>query len=183
MRGTLFSSLVRLAAPALAALSFAASPLAAQHGVVASANVGVSSLRRSPSTDGNSPSFVKVAARLLPRGTVLTERDIALTPATNASATTPIDTAARAGWVTRRLVRAGEVLRAPAVAPAPLFHANHPVRFLVQRDGFQLSLDGVAVIAASLGDTIPVRLGAKRRLSGVVSGRDEVVALDSLRNP
>lgn len=127
-------------------------------------------------------ALVRVAARALPRGTVLAERDIALVPA--ASLTAPAsDSLVRAGWVTRRLVRAGEVLRAPAVAPAPLFSANHAVRFLVRRSGFQMSFDGTAVVAASLGDTIPVRLGAKRRLMGVVSGHDEVVALDSLRNP
>ena len=129
-----------------------------------------------------SASYIAVAARALPRGTVLTAGDIASAPAPSLGAV-PAESPVAAGWVTRRMVRAGEALRAPAVAPAPLFAANHPVRFVVKRAGFQMSIDGVALVAASLGDTVPVRLGAKRRMTGVVSGPDEVVALDSLRNP
>lgn len=133
--------------------------------------------------ENRAAALVRVAARQLPRGTVLTDRDMVVAP-DSPSATVALDgTPVSAGWVTRRMVRAGEALRAPAVAPAPLFSANRPVRFVVKRDGIQMSIDGVALIAASLGDTIPVRLGAKRRMMGVVSGLDEVVALDSLRNP
>ncbi|MEO7966238.1 MAG: flagella basal body P-ring formation protein FlgA, partial [Gemmatimonadaceae bacterium] len=121
-------------------------------------------------------ALVRVAARQLPRGTVLTDRDMVVAPDSPSVTVALSGTPVSVGWVTRRLVRVGEALRAPAVAPAPLFSAHHPVRFVVKRAGIQMSIDGVALIAASLGDTIPVRLGAKRRMMGVVSGLDEVVA-------
>lgn len=121
---------------------------------------------------------VVVATRRLPRGTVLTPRDLA--PARRAvggilrSSYTP----AAPGWVTRRVIQAGEVLRAPAVAPAPLVAAGQPVRFTLYQDGLALTLDGTAPVAGALGDTIPVRLGARRQLRGVVTGPAQVTAFD-----
>ena len=125
---------------------------------------------------------VPVATRHLARGTVLEAADMSMPgiarhngPDGEASGVAP-------GWVTRRLVRAGEPLRPPAVAPAPLVTAGSAVRLVVRGEAFQMSVDGVAVVAASLGDTIPVRLGAKRRVRGVVTGPAQVVAVDSPRS-
>ncbi|MBK6486414.1 MAG: flagellar basal body P-ring formation protein FlgA [Gemmatimonadetes bacterium] len=124
---------------------------------------------------------VLVATRRLARGTVLRASDmtaarigrralVARSAARSAGAVT-------AGWVARRIIQAGEVLRAPAVAPAPLVAAGQAVQYTYQQDGLALTLDGVAPVAGSLGDTIPVRLGARRRVTGIVAGPAHVVAL------
>ena len=96
-------------------------------------------------------------------------------------ATTMVTTAVTAGWITRRVVLAGEVLRPPAVAPAPLVVAGQIVQFTYVQDDLRLTLSGVATAAASLGETVDVRLGAKRRVAGIVSGPARVTATDSSR--
>ncbi|MFN8666520.1 MAG: flagellar basal body P-ring formation chaperone FlgA [Gemmatimonadaceae bacterium] len=128
-----------------------------------------------------------VATRRLGRGTVLQASDIART---RVPARRDANGYARAealdvvpGWIARRVIQPGEVLRAPAVAPAPLVAAGQAVRFTYQQDGLELSLDGVAPVAGALGDTIPVRLGARRRLTGIVAGPAHVVAIDLSRTP
>ena len=157
----------RVVRVAFAAATFGATsaPLAAQHDAAAGG------------------ALVKVAARRLPRGTVLREHDITVVRATPREGARDTESPVTAGWVTRRLVRPGEPLRPPAVAPAPLVAAGSAVRVVVQGAAFQLSVDGVAAVSASLGDTIPVRLGARRRVRGVVTGPAEVVAVDPPRNP
>lgn len=128
-----------------------------------------------------------VAARRIPRGTVLRAADmtIARVPARVGARggvhadTTPVIP----GWIARRVIQRGEVLRAPAVAPAPLVAAGQAVQFTYQQDGLELTLDGVAPVAGSLGDTIPVRLGARRRVTGVVAGPARVIATDLSRTP
>ena len=63
-----------------------------------------------------------VAARALARGAVLTADDI--TYPDSAAAT---DSTVAPGWVTRRVVAAGEPLRPPAVQPPVVVTANQPV--------------------------------------------------------
>ncbi len=128
---------------------------------------------------------VLVATRRLARGAVLRASDMtvarigrrALAARSAARSATRSAGAVTAGWVARRVIQAGEVLRAPAVAPAPLVAAGQAVQYTYQQDGLALTLDGVAPVAGSLGDTIPVRLGARRRVTGIVAGPAHVVAL------
>ena len=128
-----------------------------------------------------------VAARRIPRGTVLRAADmtIARVPArVDARGVVHADTTpVIPGWIARRVIQRGEVLRAPAVAPAPLVAAGQAVQFTYQQDGLELTLDGGAPVAGSLGDTIPVRLGARRRVTGVVAGPARVIATDLSRTP
>ena len=128
-----------------------------------------------------------VAARRIPRGTVLRAADmnIARVPArVDARGVVHVETTpVIPGWIARRVIQRGEVLRAPAVAPAPLVAAGQAVQFTYQQDGLELTLDGVAPVAGSLGDTIPVRLGARRRVTGVVAGPARVIATDLSRTP
>ncbi|MEP7381249.1 MAG: flagellar basal body P-ring formation chaperone FlgA [Gemmatimonadota bacterium] len=126
---------------------------------------------------------VWVAARSLARGTVLTAGDITVLRVAQHDRFARHPTAVVPGWVARRIIRAGEVLRAPAVGPAPLVAAGQTVQFTYQQDGIELTLDGLAPVAGSLGDTIPVRLGARRRVTGVVAGPAHVVALAPSRFP
>lgn len=122
-----------------------------------------------------------VATRRLARGTVLRPADMAPAPATVAGASAAAAAGVRAGWITRRVIRPGELLRPPAVAPRPLVAAGQTVQFIVTTDALHLALDGTATMAGSLGDTVAVRLGAKRRVFGVVTGAAQVAALDSSR--
>jgi len=128
---------------------------------------------------GDSLLDVVVATRRLPRGTVLTARDLAPARRPVGGVLRTTYTPAAPGWVARRVIQAGEVLRTPAVAPAPLVAAGSAVRFTLQHDGLSLTLDGTAPVAGALGDTIPVRLGARRQLRGVVTGPAHVTAFDS----
>ncbi|MEO6445737.1 MAG: flagellar basal body P-ring formation chaperone FlgA [Gemmatimonadaceae bacterium] len=125
--------------------------------------------------------LVPVATRRLPRGTVLRESDMTVARVALRGPASAQPAAVTAGWVTRRVVLAGEVLREPAVAPAPLVAAGQRVQFTYMQNGLQLTFDGVAMAAGSLGDAVAVRLGAKRRVTGLVSGPARVVATDSSR--
>lgn len=120
---------------------------------------------------------VLVATRTLPRGTVLHAAD--LTPETRVlrrSATTSATPGP--GWLTRRVIRAGEVVAAPAVTPPPTIALGQNVDFVVVHGGVELSLPATAIFSAALGDTVAVRLATQRRATGIVAGPARVVALD-----
>ncbi len=151
------------------AMASGRSPLSAQEG--------------GPARCGTDSVEVAVAARALTRGETLLAGDIAMRCVAADGRFARRQTPVAPGWLVRRIMRAGEVLRAPAVAPAPLVAAGQTVTFTVQEDGLALTLDGIAPVAGSLGDTIPVRLGARRRVTGVVAGPAHVVAIASSRNP
>lgn len=106
---------------------------------------------------------VAVAARRIARGSVLTEADISGQPVVN-------------GWIARRVIQPGERLQPPAVAPAPIVRMRQQVSVLVSSQPVTLTLPGVSLGEGSLGDTILVRLDAKRRLPGVISGPGRVTA-------
>lgn len=150
---------------------------------MASGRLQLSAQEGGPSPCGLDSVEVAVAARALTRGATLGAADIArrCVAADGRYARRP--TSVAPGWLVRRVMRAGEVLRTPAVAPAPLITAGQAVQYTVQQDGLALTLSGVAPVAGSLGDTIPVRLGARRRVTGIVAGPALVVALAPSRNP
>lgn len=124
---------------------------------------------------GNDSVPVVVASRTLPRGTVLQPTDIL--PGRRARPARPATSPApEPGWITRRVIRAGEVLDAPAVAPRPTIAAGDRVQFVVTRNTMELSLPAVAMFSAMRGDTIAVRLATRRRATGIVAGPARVVA-------
>ena len=109
---------------------------------------------------------VAVATHLLPRGTVLTAEDIVYRDSTIRG---PIDTnTVAAGWITRRLIGAGEVLRAPAVERPALVSANSPVDVEWADRNVMLTLRGIATRNAALGERVPVRTGFGHRVDGTV---------------
>jgi flagella basal body P-ring formation protein FlgA len=127
-----------------------------------------------------------VATRRHPRGTVLNESDFTVARvALGESPLSPGQSRPGVGWVTRRVVAEGEVLREPAVAPAPAVAAGQPVLFVYNAglSGLRLSLHGVARSAAALGDRVAVRLGPKRSVAGIVAGPGLVTATDSSSIP
>src|SRR5690606_18092663 len=70
---------------------------------------------------------VLVARRELARGTVLAAGDVDTVVTAAASPARRDAERPAAGWIVRRLVRAGEPLRAPAVVPPPLVASGSPV--------------------------------------------------------
>jgi flagella basal body P-ring formation protein FlgA len=114
---------------------------------------------------------VPVAARALGRGQVLTADDIAYAPApAHARLPIPDSRLPAPGWTTRRVIAAGEVLRAPAVAPPAAVRAGEPVALVYQAEGITLRLAGTAAADAPVGGRVPVRVDTRRRFEGVVAG-------------
>lgn len=105
------------------------------------------------------------AARELARGTLLAAADIA-TDTTAARALAP----AIVGWEVRRLVKAGEPLRAPAISPPTLVFAGTVVTVVADVDGVRVSRPGTAMGAGSLGERVRVRLDPQRTITAIVAG-------------
>jgi flagella basal body P-ring formation protein FlgA len=74
------------------------------------------------------------------------------------------------GWVTRRVVRTGEPLRPPTVAPPPVVHSGSPVTVVWLVDGIRVTREGTALGTAHAGERVVVRVDAQRRVTGVASG-------------
>lgn len=131
-----------------------------------------------PSPGPVASDTVLVAARDLPRGTVLRAADMDTVIVASASAsgsrTSSSGPASRSalpdeGWMVRRLVHRGEPLRAPAVVPPPLILAGSPVSLVWEVGGLRLTRSGTAVGPAHAGETVVVRVDARRRFVGVAS--------------
>ena len=113
---------------------------------------------------------VMVASRSLPAGSRLTDGDLREemrvhwgVPASDSVL------APAAGWEVRRLLAAGEVVAAPAVAAPPLVFAGQPVRMEWQRGGVEVSVMGIALNSAHRGETVHARLEERpARLTGTV---------------
>lgn len=106
------------------------------------------------------------AARDLPRGITLTEKDIvrrgdSSSPATHGDAVGE-------GWVTRRLIAAGEPLRRPAVAPPVWVTTGEPVQLLYRVGSVTARLRGTAMGTAAKDERVLVRIDTRRRVEGVV---------------
>ena len=108
-----------------------------------------------------------VATRPLPRGTVLAADDMA-PAAPNAAGSAPV------GWTTKRMIAAGEPLRAPAVAPPDAIRSGQPVDVVYSDGAIRLRLKGTALNAAPVGARVAVRIDARRRLEGVAVGPSTV---------
>ena len=109
---------------------------------------------------------VPVAARSLARGTVIATTDIiykdsAVRAAGDSSRVAP-------GWVTRRMIAAGEVLRAPAVEPPNVVLANQSVDVEWKEENIALTLRGIVTRNAGVGDRVTVRTESGRRFEGIV---------------
>ncbi|MGQ0766196.1 MAG: flagellar basal body P-ring formation chaperone FlgA [Gemmatimonadota bacterium] len=123
--------------------------------------------------------MVPVAARRLPRGTVLTESDISVARVVDWDSHRPSDPLEVKGWVTRRIIRQGERLREPALTPAPAVRAGDTVLLLAGGPGFRLSITGTATADARPGRAIAIRLGTGRVVTGTVVGPGTLALIDS----
>jgi flagellar basal body P-ring formation protein FlgA len=111
-----------------------------------------------------------VAARDIPRGAVLSAIDL-LDQAVPAGETSPVG----AGWITRRLVRAGEPLRPPAVEPPRLVERGAAVEIRGASGAALITVRGTALGHGALGDRVLVRVGTGWTLEGVVDGPGTLV--------
>lgn len=139
---------------------------------------------RDASTDSASSCFA--AARPLARGITLADSDVVVRAE---CADTASHLASRIssrisplGSITRRVIAQGEVLRSPAIAPAPCITAGQEVQLLWSGGGVHLTLRGTALARARHGDHVWVRLDARRRILGTAIAPGMVQAL-SPRNP
>ena len=120
---------------------------------------------------------VLVARHDLARGVVLTASDVdtvVVPAAAHGARTAPPGVV---GWRTRRVVRAGEPLRRPAVEPLPLVARGSRVTVVWETGGLRLTREGTAVGAADLGERVVVRVDGARRVTGLVAGAGTVAAL------
>jgi flagellar basal body P-ring formation protein FlgA len=87
----------------------------------------------------------------------------------DSTARASLDTAViGAGWVTRRMIAAGEVLREPAVERPIAVSANAPVEIEWQADNVSLTMHGTSTRDASLGDRVTVRTAHGKRIEALV---------------
>jgi flagella basal body P-ring formation protein FlgA len=137
--------------------------------------------------DSEMPGLRRVAARAIPRGAVLTALDIAY--ASNARPDHPlphsvavldsiprpaIDDDSLVGWTTRRMIKAGEVLRAPAIIPPQLVKAGELVELQWHDGSILITAKGHATRSASAGERVSVRLASQQSVEGSVVGAGRV---------
>jgi flagella basal body P-ring formation protein FlgA len=108
-------------------------------------------------------SAAPLAARDIPRGVELTAADIVPDSAGAAIH------AARIGWVTRRVMRTGETLDEPSVAPPQLVHAGANVTVRAETGGVVVTRPGTALMSGSLGERVRVRVDSQHIVTGIVA--------------
>jgi len=102
------------------------------------------------------------------RGTVLTSADFVVRDTTLRGLADTSEVSS--GWVTRRLIGAGEVLRMPAVERPNAVSANQAVQVEWQDKDIRLTIHGIAR-NASLGERVSVRIDNGRRMEATVVAR------------
>ena len=120
---------------------------------------------------------ISVATRALARGDTLQASDIATMDTTIVwrwSSIAPDTTRALPGWVTRRYVALGEVLRAPAVMPPPVITSGTRVTAIWQDGPLRVVVTGIATNTAAIGAPVGVRIDPTRRLDGIAAGPNTV---------
>lgn len=113
---------------------------------------------------------VTVATRALLRGDTLRADDIAVVDTVITwrwNGLAPDTTRAQAGWIARRPIAAGELLRAPAVTPPPVIASGATVTAIWQDGPLTLVVSGVATNTATIGAPVGVRIDRTRRLDGI----------------
>lgn len=117
---------------------------------------------------------IPVAARDLARGTILSSSDIKWSDTTLTDGSIPEAAPVTPGWVARRVIRAGEILREPGVAMPDLVSAGDAVDVIYSTPGVTIRVRGTAIGRGSKGDEVYVKLNNRRRLHGIIAGPNTV---------
>lgn len=116
---------------------------------------------------------VPVAARPIPRGTVLTDADIRMERRVawddEEGGPEAVD-----GYVAQRSIDPGERLAEPGVRPPYLVRGGQAVQAVLSHSGILMTLRGEALSAARLGDHVRVKLPSGVRMEGTVVGPGQV---------
>lgn len=116
------------------------------------------------------PARSWTATHRLPRGRSLTLEDMTRVETPRWGVPDQAELTVAEGWVTARLIEAGEELVAPAVAPPIVVTAGTAVQAVWQTANLRLSMVGTAMRHGRLGDVIDVRLESRRTVTGTVKG-------------
>jgi len=108
-----------------------------------------------------------VAARALRVGTRLVEGDMREEPFLQWGPPLAVSSTPVPGWVVRRILTPGDPLDLSRVAPPPLVEAGQPVRLMWNEGNVSIALEGVALHAAAMGETVRVRTSGR---NGVLLG-------------
>ena len=111
------------------------------------------------------PASAPVAVRDLARGTIIVAADLRADSA---------QVAALTGWEVRRVIKAGEVIKVPAITAPALVTANGPVTLEATVNGVRISRTATALARGTMGDRIQIRLDSQRTITAIVSGRGTV---------
>jgi flagella basal body P-ring formation protein FlgA len=158
---------VRVALLGMCAVLSTATMSHAQAATPQAATRGTAAISDAP--NGTTRVRLSVAARALQRGDTLRSDDIAVVD-TNIVwhwATGPDTTRAAVGWIARRPIASGEVLRYPAVSAPPIVNVGARVSLIYQDGPVRIVLTGVATNTAPLGAPVGVRIDPTRRLDGI----------------
>ncbi len=117
---------------------------------------------------------IPVAAHDLVRGAILSSSDITWSDTTLTDGSTPEAADVAPGWVTHRVIHAGEILREPGVAKPDLVNSGDAVDVFYAAPGVMIRVRGTAIGRGSKGDEVYVKLDNRRRLRGVISGPNTV---------
>jgi len=108
------------------------------------------------------------AARAIARGEVLGDSDIVMDSVIDQvrGGAGAVPARVTAGWIARRVIAAGELLRPPAVAPPPVIRAGDTVRVIYRTGPVTVVERGHALAHAAAGERAPVRLDNGQRVEG-----------------
>jgi flagellar basal body P-ring formation protein FlgA len=138
----------------------------------------VSGLAHGHAITADGQATVPVARHDLPRGAVLTDDDIELRVA---AATRSAADYASAGWLTRRVIKAGEELRGPAVARPEVVRRGEAVELTTTTGPVVITLAGTALGGGGMGESINVRIARGWTVEGVVVGPSRLALRTELR--
>lgn len=104
-----------------------------------------------------------VAAREIPRGVAIQAADV-----------TGDGADAVVGWISRRLIAAGDPVREPAIARPDVIRSGDQVQLVYRQGGMELRIVGKAMGSAAVGEEVLVRVDKRRRYQGTAMGPGEV---------
>lgn len=117
---------------------------------------------------------VAIATHDLARGTVLSDADMKWTDTTGIAANSSDTVRITAGWVARRSIRTGEILREPGVSRPDMVTSGDAVDVVYSTPEVTISVRGTAIGSGGQGDPVYVKLDNRKRLRGVVTAANTV---------